>query len=58
VTEWHLFLKFSVAEIFRCFKATTATENTQFILTKLNEGVGLIKESKDTGAKEKESFKG
>lgn len=36
------------------FKATAATENAQFILTKLDDGVGLVKVSKDTGKVEKE----
>lgn len=36
------------------FKATAATENAQFILTMLNDGVGLIKVNKDTGKNEKE----
>ena len=36
------------------FKATAATENSQFILTKLDEGVGLVKVNKDTGKVEKE----
>ncbi|WP_235989371.1 PQQ-binding-like beta-propeller repeat protein [Psychroserpens algicola] len=36
------------------FKATSATENSQFILTKLEDGVGLVKVSKDTGEVEKE----
>ena len=36
------------------FKATSATENAQFILTKLDDGVGLVKINKDTGSKEKE----
>ena len=44
----------SVAEMLRRFKATSATENAQFILTKLDEGVGLVKLNKDTGALEKE----
>ena len=44
----------SIAEMLRRFKATAATENAQFILTKLDEGVGLVKINKDTGAKEKE----
>ena len=44
----------SVAEMLRRFKATSATQNAQFILTKLDDGVGLIKLNKDTGAKEKE----
>jgi hypothetical protein len=36
------------------FKATSATENAQFILTALDAGVGLIKINKDTGKTEKE----
>ncbi|MEZ4858553.1 MAG: PQQ-binding-like beta-propeller repeat protein [Flavobacteriaceae bacterium] len=36
------------------FKATAATENAQFILTKLEDGVGLVKVNKDTGKTEKE----
>ncbi len=36
------------------FKATAATENAQFILTKLDEGVGLVKVNKDTGKVDKE----
>lgn len=44
----------SVAEMLKRFKATAATENAQFILTKLDEGVGLVKLNKDTGVKEKE----
>lgn len=36
------------------FKATAATENAQFILTKLDDGVGLVKINKDTGLTEKE----
>lgn len=44
----------SVAEMLRRFKATAATENAQFVLTKLDDGVGLVKLNKDTGAKEKE----
>ena len=44
----------SIAEMLRRFKATAATENAQFVLTKLDEGVGLVKLNKDTGAKEKE----
>jgi hypothetical protein len=31
------------------FKATKATENASFILTKLNDGVGLVKVDKDSG---------
>ena len=44
----------SVAEMLKRFKATSATENAQFILTSLDEGVGLVKLNKDNGAKEKE----
>ena len=44
----------SVAEMLKRFKATAATENAQFILTKLDDGVGLVKINKDTGAMEKE----
>lgn len=44
----------SVAEMLKRFKATSATENSRFVLTKLEEGVGLVKLNKDTGAKEKE----
>jgi outer membrane protein assembly factor BamB len=44
----------SVAEMLRRFKATAATENDQFILTKLDDGVGLVKISKDTGKMDKE----
>lgn len=36
------------------FKATAATENAQFILTKLNAGIGLVKVNKDTGKVDKE----
>ncbi|HAT67471.1 MAG TPA: hypothetical protein DCS66_23220 [Flavobacteriaceae bacterium] len=36
------------------FKATAATENAQFILTKLDDGVGLVKVNKDSGKTEKE----
>lgn len=44
----------SVQEMLKRFKATSATENAQFILTKLDSGVGLVKLNKDTGAVEKE----
>jgi hypothetical protein len=44
----------SVAEMLRRFKATSATENARFVLTKLDEGVGLVKLNKDSGTKEKE----
>ena len=36
------------------FKATAATENAQFILTKLDDSVGLVKVNKDTGKVDKE----
>lgn len=36
------------------FKASSATENAQFILTKLDDGVGLIVLNKDSGKVEKE----
>lgn len=36
------------------FKATAATENAQFILTKLDEGVGLVKVNKDSGNVDKQ----
>lgn len=36
------------------FKASSATENSQFILTKLDDGVGLVKVNKDTGNVDKE----
>ena len=44
----------SIAEMLKRFKATSATQNAQFVLTKLDEGVGLVKLNKDTGEKEKE----
>lgn len=44
----------SFNEMAKRFKATSATENAQFILTKLDSGVGLVKLNKDTGAVEKE----
>ncbi len=44
----------SVSEMLKRFKATAATANAQFVLTKLEDGVGLVKINKDTGAKEKE----
>ncbi len=44
----------SIAEMLKRFKATAATQNAQFILTKLDDGVGLVKLNKDSGAKEKE----
>ncbi|SRX54587.1 PQQ-binding-like beta-propeller repeat protein [Aequorivita sp. CIP111184] len=44
----------SIAEMLKRFKATAATKDDQFILTKLEDGVGLVKLSKDTGEKGKE----
>ncbi|WP_456438238.1 outer membrane protein assembly factor BamB family protein [Psychroserpens sp.] len=44
----------SVAEMLKRFKATSATQNSQFILTKFEDGVGLVKLNKDTGMSEKE----
>jgi len=44
----------SFTEMSKRFKATAATENYQFILTKLDDGAGLVKVSKITGEKEKE----
>lgn len=44
----------SFAEMGKRFKATAATQNYQFILTKLDNGIGLVKVSKDTGKVEKE----
>ncbi len=44
----------SIAEMLKRFKATSATKDAQFVLTKLDDGVGLVKLNKDTGAKEKE----
>lgn len=44
----------SINEMLKRFKATAATKNDQFILTKLDDGVGLVKISKDTGQKGKE----
>jgi len=43
----------SIAEMVRRFKATSATENARFVLTKLEEGVGLVKLNKDSGELEK-----
>ncbi|UMB53234.1 hypothetical protein MKD41_12945 [Lutibacter sp. A64] len=39
----------SFALMSKRFKATAATENAQFILTKLNTGVGLVKVNKESG---------
>ena len=44
----------SFNEMAKRFKATSATQNAQFILTKLDDGVGLTKLSKDSGNVEKE----
>lgn len=44
----------SINEMLKRFKATSATKNARFVLTKLDEGVGLVKLNKDTGEKEKE----
>ena len=44
----------SFAMMSQRFKATTATENSQFILTKLDDGIGLVKINKDSGVMEKE----
>lgn len=44
----------SFNEMAKRFKATAATENAQFILTKLDDGAGLIKINKDSGIAEKE----
>lgn len=44
----------SFAEMSKRFKATASTENSHIILTKLDDGVGLIKLNKDTGSKENE----
>lgn len=44
----------SFAMMSKRFKATAATENAQFILTKLDDGVGLVKVNKDTGKVDKE----
>lgn len=44
----------SVAEMLKRFTATSATKDAQFVLTKLDDGVGLMKLNKDSGAVEKE----
>ncbi len=44
----------SYAEMTKRFKATMATANSQFILTDLSDGVGLVKVDKDSGKTEKE----
>lgn len=44
----------SFNEMVKRFKATASTENSQFILTTLDGGVGLVKVNKDSGKTEKE----
>ncbi len=44
----------SVAEMLKRFKATSATKDDRFILTKLDDGVGLVKVNKDSGEVSKE----
>ncbi len=44
----------SFAELSKRFKATSATADAQFILTKLDDGTGLVKVNKDSGKVEKE----
>ncbi len=44
----------SFNEMAKRFKATSATKDSQFVLTKLDSGVGLVKLSKDSGSVEKE----
>jgi hypothetical protein len=44
----------SINEMLKKFNATAATENDQFILTKLDDGVGLVKVNKDNGSISKE----
>ena len=44
----------SFNEMAKRFNATAATENAQFILTKLDDGIGLVKVNKDSGVVEKE----
>ena len=44
----------SFNEMVKRYKATSATQNAQFILTKLDNGVGLVKVNKDTGKIDKE----
>lgn len=41
-------------EMMKRFKATKATKNAAFILTKIDDGVGLVKVDKDTGKTVKE----
>lgn len=44
----------SIAEMLKRFNATAATQNAQFVLTKLEDGIGLVKINKDSGTAEKE----
>jgi hypothetical protein len=44
----------SFNEMSKRFKATAATKDAQFVLSKLDDGVGLVKVSKDTGKPVKE----
>lgn len=44
----------SFNEMAKRFRATTETRDSQFILTKTDNGVGLVKVNKDTGKVEKE----
>ena len=44
----------SFAALSRRFKATAATQNSQFILTNLDSGAGLVKINKDSGSMEKQ----
>ncbi|PJC06848.1 MAG: hypothetical protein CO068_09140, partial [Flavobacteriaceae bacterium CG_4_9_14_0_8_um_filter_34_30] len=44
----------SIAEMLKRFKATSATKDDRFMLTKLDDGVGLVKVNKDTGLVSKE----
>ena len=44
----------SFNEMAKRFKATAATENDQFILTKLDDGVSLVKVNKDSGKVDKQ----
>jgi hypothetical protein len=44
----------SFNEMAKRFKATAATKDAQFILTKLDDGVGLAKVNKDTGKVDKQ----
>lgn len=44
----------SFNEMAKRFRATAATENAQFILSNLDDGVGLVKLNKDSGKPDKE----